>query len=259
MKKMFSILTPFIIIYIAIGTYLYVEQRSFLYHPTPKVSTHYKRMTIENDEEKINVFVLNEGHSNAILYFGGNAESMAESSDYIARQFPEFTVYLMDYRGYGFSTGEASEKALYSDALKLYDEIKEKHQSISVGGRSLGTAIATYVAARRKVSKLALITPFDSIVNVAQGRYPLYPVKFLLHDKYDSSSRAKEISAKTFIVIAQNDKVIPLERTQKLIEAFHKTGGEEALQIDVIKNRGHGDISSDARYYKIMQDFIGKG
>jgi len=60
-------------------------------------------------------------------------------------------------------------------------------------------------------------------------------------------------------VIAQNDKVIPLERTQKLIEAFHKTGGEEALQIDVIKNRGHGDISSDSRYYKIMQDFIGKG
>lgn len=252
-------LTPFIVIYIAIGTYLYMEQRSFLYYPTPKISTHYKRMTVENDQEKINIFVLNEGHSNAILYFGGNAESMAESSDYIARQFSGFTVYLMDYRGYGFSTGEASEKALYSDALKLYDEIKGKHHSISVGGRSLGTAIATYVAAQREVSKLALITPFDSIVNVAQGRYPLYPVKFLLHDQYDSSIRAKDISAKTFIVIAQNDKVIPRERTEKLIEAFHKRGIEEALQIDVIKNRGHGDISSDARYYKIMQDFIGEG
>ena len=259
MKKIFISLSTLFVLYLSIGSFLYINQRDFLYHPTPKIISHYKHIIMENEDEKINIIVLNAGHKNAILYFGGNAESMAESSDYIARQFSGFTVYLMDYRGYGFSTGEASEKALYSDALKLYDEIKGKHHSISVGGRSLGTAIAIYVAAQREVSKLALITPFDSIVNVAQGRYPLYPVKFLLHDQYDSLSRAKDISAKTFIVIAQNDKVIPRERTEKLIEAFHKRGIEEALQIDVIKNRGHGDISSDARYYKIMQDFIGEG
>ena len=255
MKKMFITLTPLLVIYVAIGTYLYVEQRSYLYHPTPKVGHHHKRMTLENEQEKISIIVLNEGHSNAILYFGGNAESMADSSDYISRQFPEFTVYLMEYRGYGFSTGKASEKVLYQDALKLYDQVKQQHKRISVGGRSLGTAVATYVASYREVSKLALITPFDSIVNVAQDRYPIYPVHLLLHDKYDSKSRVSLIKAKTFIVIAENDKVIPLQRTQKLIEAFPET----QVQVDMIKNRGHGDISSDARYYKIMQDFIGEG
>ena len=243
------------IIYIGTGAFLYLQQRTFLYHPTKNISSTYNTIVLKNEDEKINIIVLNEGHGNAILYFGGNAESMAESSDYIAGQFPGFTVYLMDYRGYGASSGQATEKALYSDALKLYDKVKSKHDRISIGGRSLGTAIATYVAAHREVSKLALITPFDSIVNVAQGRYPMYPVALLLHDKYDSAARAKDISAKTFIVIAQNDQVISKKRTQELIDAF----SAKQLQITTILNRGHNDISSDKRYYKIMQDFIGEG
>jgi esterase/lipase len=255
MKKVLIFLSPVLILYFVMGIFLYEKQRTFLYYPTAKIATDYKNIFLKNENEKINIIVLNEGHENAILYFGGNAESMGKSSEYIASQFPDFTVYLMDYRGYGYSSGEASEKALYSDALALYDLVKAKHARISIGGRSLGTAIAVYVASLREVSKLALITPFDSIVNVAQGRYPIYPVKFLLHDQYDSASRVKKIKAKTFIVIAQNDEVIPRERTQKLIDAF----STEQLQVDMIKNRGHIDISSDDRYYKIMQDFIGEG
>jgi esterase/lipase len=241
--------------YVGMGFFLYLNQRDFLYFPTPDTPTAYKHMTLQNEGASINVIILNEGHKNAILYFGGNAESMAKSSDYIAKQFPEFTVYLMDYRGYGGSTGEPTEKGLYSDALKLYDVIEPKHDRISVGGRSLGSGIATYVAAYREVSKLALITPFDSVVNVANGRYPIYPVSFLLHDKYDSKSRVKNIRAKTFIVMAQNDRIIARERTQELIDAFDPS----QLEVTVIENRGHRDISSDARYYKIMQDFIGEG
>ncbi len=256
MKKIIKKISILLLLgYVGMGLFLYVNQRDFLYFPTPDTPTAYKNMTLQNEGASINVIVLNEGYENAILYFGGNGESMAGSADYIAQQFPTFTCYLMDYRGYGSSTGEPTEKGLYSDALKLYDTIKPKHNRISIGGRSLGTGIATYVSAHREVSKLALITPFDSIVNVAQGRYPIYPVAYLLHDKYDSVSRIKEIKAKTFIVLAENDRIISRERTQKLIDAF------DPVQLDVtmIENRGHNDISSDARYYKIMQDFIGEG
>ncbi len=251
--KRMGILTIFI--YLGMGLFLYLNQRNLLYFPTDDEQTAYESFDFLNDDASVHVIVLNKGYQNAILYFGGNAESMAGSSDYIAGQFPKFTVYLMDYRGYGKSTGEPSEKALYSDALKLYDIIKPKHERISVGGRSLGTGIATYVAAQREVSKLALITPYDSIVSVAEGLYPLYPVGFLVEDKYDSVSRVKEIKAKTLIVIAENDKVIPRENTDVLIEAFDA----KQLEVIVIKNRGHIDISSDERYYKIMQDFIGEG
>jgi len=241
--------------YMGMGAFLYLNQRNFLYFPTPDKGTKYSTMTLQNDGESINVIVLHEGKKNAILYFGGNAESMAGSSDYIAGQFPDFTVYLLDYRGYGASTGTSTEKALYSDALKLYDSIVSKHKRISVGGRSLGSGIATYVAAHRKVSKLALITPYDSIVNVAQDIYPVYPASLLLDDTYDSVNRVKDIKAQTLIVIAEKDRVIPRKSTDNLIKAFKK----KQLKVIVIKNRGHIDISSDERYYKIMQDFIGEG
>ena len=256
LKRLLKVaITTLLVGYVGIGAFLYSYQEKILYHPTPNVKIDYPQIVLSSKDVKVVVHVLNEGHKNAILYFGGNAESMAQSADYIAQQFPKFTCYLMDYRGFGSSTGEPSEKALYQDALALYDEVAKKHERISIGGRSLGSGIATYVAAHREVSKLALITPYDSIVSVAQGRYPLYPASLLLKDKYDSLSRAKKIKSETFIVIAQNDKVIPRVHAQRLIDAFQK----EQLKVTIIKNRGHMDISDDARYYKIMQDFIGEG
>ena len=241
--------------YVAIGALLYLFQEKLLYHPTPNVAVAYPKMVLNREGAKVVVYVLNPNKPNAILYFGGNAESMAKSADYIAKQFPEFTCYLMDYRGFGQSTGTPSQKAIESDALALYDAVAPKHQRISIGGRSLGTGVAAFVAAHREVSKLALITPYDSIASVAQERYPIYPASLLLKDRYDTLACVCNIKAKTFIVMAQKDKVIPRWHTQQLIEAFPK--GQ--LKIAIIKNRGHIDISDDARYYKIMQDFIGKG
>ena len=237
------------------GIFLYVYQRDFLYFPTANIETNYEEMTLKNENESINIIILNKGHENAILYFGGNAESMAGSADYIAQQFPTFTVYLMDYRGYGRSTGEATEEGIYSDALRLYDSIKMKHKRISIGGRSLGSGIATYVASKREISKLVLITPYDSIVSVAQSRFPIYPAKLLLKEEYNSLSRVKEIEAKTLIIMAELDSVIPQKHTEKLVDGFMS----KQVDVIVIKNRGHIDISSDTKYYKSVQDFIGEG
>jgi hypothetical protein len=241
--------------YVAFGIYLYLNQHEFLYFPTSDTSSGYPNMTLQSGTQSTNVIVVNEGHQNAILYFGGNAESMAGSAAYIAKQFPHLTVYLLDYRGYGKSTGIASEEDLYKDALRLYDTVRSKHERISVGGRSLGSGIATYVAAHKEVYRLVLITPFDSVVDVAQSLYPLYPVSLLLKERYDSLSRVQRIKAETLIIFAQNDKVIPRENTQRLIDAFDK----HTLKVILIQGRGHHDISSDERYYKSVQEFIGEG
>jgi len=245
----------FVLGYFGLGLLLYSYQDKLLYHPTENIKIDYPQMVLHRDGVDVVVHVLNKGNKNAILYFGGNAESMARSAEYIGLQFPEFTCYLMDYRGFGQSNGKASEKKLYADALALYDRVAKKHGRISIGGRSLGTGVATYVAAHRDVSKLALITPYDSIEAVAQGRYPFYPVASLLKDKYDSLSRVKDIKAQTFIIFAENDKIIPRIHTQNLIDAFKKV----QLDVVMIKNRGHIDISDNARYYRVMQDFIGEG
>ena len=256
MKRMIKTITLAIfLVYIGIGIFLYVNQRKLLYFPTSDKDTAYAHMTMRNDGEFIRVIVLNKGNDNAILYFGGNAESMVRSADEIAKEFSKHTVYLLEYRGYGRSTGEATETALYQDALKLYDIIKPMHKHIFVSGRSLGTGIATYVAAHREVSKLVLITPFDSIVNIAQQRYPIYPAFLMLKDKYDSLSRVRDIKAKTLILIAKNDQIVPLRNTQRLVDAFDKKN----LKIVMVNNRDHTDISVDDVYYPAIRNFLDRG
>lgn len=242
-----------IIIYIAVSILLYFRQDSLLYFPTPSISSNYPTIKLQNGGESINIFVLNQKSEDAIIYFGGNAESMANSCDYFAKLFPQSRVYLMDYRGYGDSSGEPKEDGIYSDALALYDKIKVNHKSISIIGRSLGSGVATYVASQREVSKLALITPFDSIVEVAKGMYPIFPISLLLTQRYESKKRVKDIKAPTLIVMAQNDTLITNERTHSLIEAF----APNQLTVETIKDRGHSDITSHERYPKVIQDFIG--
>jgi hypothetical protein len=81
MKKIFIRMGILLfIIYIGTGTFLYLQQRTFLYHPTQNISSKYNTMVLINDSEKIIIIVLNDGHKIAILYFGGNAESMAVCS-----------------------------------------------------------------------------------------------------------------------------------------------------------------------------------
>ncbi|MDQ7085424.1 MAG: alpha/beta hydrolase [Sulfurovum sp.] len=241
-----------IILYVAIGIFLYLKQRSFLYFPTQNKVSTYPSIILENEEEKIQVLVLNKGKSHGLLYLGGNAESMASRASEIEKQFPEATVYLMDYRGFGGSTGEPTEKGLYSDALKLYDQVAPQHEQISVLGRSLGTGVATYVSVKRTVYKLALVTPYNSILALAQAQYPIYPIAWILHDSYDSAKRVKDIEAKTLIVLAESDKVIPYKYSKTLIEAF----GTKEMEVITIKGTNHVNITSNKDYDTVLKAFM---
>ena len=181
-----------------------------MYFPTAKAAHTFQLEQFSVDNETIDVVVLNKGKHKAILYFGGNGESVAGSAPHFIKIFPDHTVYLVNYRGYGGSTGNPTEQALYSDALFIYDKISKKHKNISVIGRSLGTGVATFLASKRAITKMILVTPYDSFQNLAQQQYPIYPISFLLKDKYNSSSRVKDINSATLIILAEHDSVIPL-------------------------------------------------
>ncbi len=239
-------------LYISIGVLLFIGQRSLLYFPTEIIDHNFEEVGFSNEDEFINVIVLNKGKEKAILYFGGNAESVALSATDLVDLFASHTVYLMNYRGYGGSSGAPEERGIYSDALRFFDEIKPKHTEISVVGRSLGSGIATYLAVKRQLNKLVLITPFDSIQSVAQERFPFYPMSILLRDKYDSFSRAYHIRANTLVIMARNDDIIKNKHTNRLVKAFLPS----QITVEIIDNVGHNNISEDARYYKLIQQFL---
>ena len=172
MKKL-ALFTSSIIAFAYIGLCLtlYFNQENFIYFPTPHVNHDFESLTIRHDGESINLTVLNAGKEKAIVYFGGNAEATVYNAPSFSETFPSHTVYLFNYRGYGKSTGSPSEEKIYADAQALIDQISKVHKGISVIGRSLGSGVATYIASRNKISQLVLITPFDSIKNIAQNHH----------------------------------------------------------------------------------------
>lgn len=244
--------------YVLFAGVLYFKQHSLLYFPTPQIPHDFDEIIFSNQGENLNIIVLNKGQQKAILYFGGNSEPVAINAERFSKIFPDYTVYLVNYRGYGGSTGRPGEEENYADAKAIFESLKTQYRDISVMGRSLGSGVATYLASIKEVEKLVLITPYDSIQNVAQGRFPLHPMSILLKDKYNSALKAKDVKAKTMILIAEHDQTIKLARTHNLIKAFAESHAAKKSPIisKTIKGTGHNTILESDSYYRLLEDFL---
>lgn len=242
-----------ILVYVLMGILLFANQRSQIYFSVPDVEINLaESFSIRNKDVVLKGWVLNQGKPDAIIYFGGNAENVGYNIPQFKELFREYTVYLLNYRGYGGSSGKPTESSLYDDALHIYDEIKPNHNTISVIGRSLGSAVATYLASARDVQKLVLVTPFDSIRKIAQQVFWMYPMSFLLKDKYDSFLYARKINANTLILIAENDGIIPRSSSDNLVVEFDSN----KVSVMVIKDATHNSISNFKEFSSALDAFL---
>jgi pimeloyl-ACP methyl ester carboxylesterase len=185
----------------------------------------------------------------SLIYFGGNAEDVSASLPSFSRAFPDYAIYLLHYRGYGGSAGKPSEQALHADARALFDKVHQDHPHIALVGRSLGSGVAVRLAAERPAARLVLVTPYDSIAEIAAQQFPYFPVRWLLTDKFESSRHAPAIRVPTLILQAEQDEVIPRASTERLNATF-ATG---VAKLVVIRGTGHNSISDTAQYLDAMR------
>lgn len=155
------------------------------------------------------------------IYYGGNAEDIT-STFAIVSETINHSLLSVNYRGYGKSAGHPSEKKIFSDALEIFDSIqsKNKDRPICLIGRSLGSGVACYVASLRKIKSMILITPYDSIRSVAQGKYVIIPIGLLLNHPFDSIKYSQKISVPTLFLLAQSDVIIPRENSLALFNQW---------------------------------------
>ena len=254
MKQMLTSLSTIVVLaYLGFGLLLYLMQDSFLYYPTRETQVAgAEEVTFSLNNETIKGFVVNPGHPHALVYYGGNAEEIGHNARLLGPNLPDTTLYLINYRGYGGSSGTPSQKNLFDDAIALYDELKANHADISVIGRSLGSGVAAHLAANRDVEKLILVTPYDSIESLAKDQYPVYPVSFMLRDKYRSIDLTHKIKAPTLILIAQLDQLIPPEKSLTLAAAFP----QHQVQVETIEGAEHSSISGYPEYSKLIGQFF---
>jgi len=170
-----------------------------------------------------------------IIYFGGNSDDATRILLHV-KNLKEFDIVSFNYRGFARSTGKPSEKAIFSDALKIYDKFS-KNKSVIVIGRSLGTGTATYLASKRSIKGLILITPYDSIASIGQKIYPYLPVAFLSKHKFESVKYMLEVKVPVGLIEVENDETIPKYHFDKLKEKVPNL----ALHVE-LKNTTHGDV-----------------
>ena len=240
-------------LYVASCTTLFTFQKNFLYFPTAEIErSDVEKFQLSNQDISLNVWKVASDNRKAIIYFGGNAEPVSNNIDPFRVYLSGYDIYLLSYRGYGGSDGKPSETGFYDDAIKLYDFVSTDYDSVSIIGRSLWSGVATYVASQRPTERLALITPYDSIENVAQEKFPFFPVSLLLTEKYNSVGRAHLISAPTLIVTAEHDRVIPARRTMPLSDAIDP----RLLTRTIIKDTNHLTVSRPQSFWDVFSDFF---
>lgn len=254
----------FLIAAIAVGVpaAAWFAQEQLIFYPRPLAGTahlppHARPLELTaSDGTRLAGFEIpgSERPAPLVLYFGGNAEEISWTlSD---RRWPStWTIAGLNYRGYGRSEGKPGEKALVADGLALFDAVAARddidRRRIVVVGRSLGTGVATQVAAQRPVAGAILISPFDSLVEIGRMHYAWLPVGPLLRHRFDSLDAVKGVQIPLLTIVGTADGIIPAPRSQALHDAW--PGPKRWLAIP---GAGHNDLGTTDDYWSAIARFL---
>ena len=177
------------------------------------------------DGEKLHAWcVPSAGARGAVLMFHGNAGNISHRLDYLL-MFSRlgYSTLIVDYRGYGNSTGSPSEEGTYRDALAAWRHLTERRSvrpvDIVIFGESLGGAVASWLAARHAPRALVLASTFTSVTDLGAQVYWFLPVRFLSSFRYDNLANLRTIRSPVLIAHSRNDDIIPFAHGQKLFAA----------------------------------------
>lgn len=242
-----------LVLVLAIGSLLFYQfQERFLFSPSALSTDYVYQFEVNHEEQALQVAddaVLNlvrlkaDSAIGAILYFHGNAGNNQSWGDVVAPlTYFGYDVYVWDYRGFGKSTGQLSEEALYADALAVFEEVSKQidPQKIVLYGRSIGSPLAAKVAASSNTKLVILEAPFYELYDAVSSVIAGLPPRFLM--RYDLATHADLQHASSPVVIfhGSEDAVVPFESGVKLFRAVE----EQGARIVPIKGGGHNNLDT---------------
>lgn len=250
MRIIALVLTIAVLCYAGACIALLVFQRSLIYYPQPRAFGNLADLLVlPAAGADLVVSVRPHGGPKALLYFGGNAEDVSASLASFSDAFPDYAIYLLHYRGYGGSSGKPSEELIDADARALFDKVRLDHPEIALVGRSLGSGVAVRLATERPATRLVLVTPYDSLQEIAAKQFPYFPVRWLLFDKFESWRYAPAIRVPVLLLQAEHDEMIPGTSTDRLNAAFAKGVATRVI----IRGTGHNTIAGAPEYLASMR------
>lgn len=193
----------------------------------------------------------------AVLLFHGNAGNISHRIDYLA-MFAKlgYPTLIIDYRGYGESSGKPSEQGTYRDAQAAWRWLTQtrgiKPSDIVIFGESLGGGPATWLAARENVRALVLASTFTSVPDLATQIYPFLPVRWIARIRYDNLSNLAKVRAPILIAHSPQDEVIPYAHGRRLFDAAR----EPKAFIEMRGGHNSGFVFADEAWVAQLAAFL---
>jgi fermentation-respiration switch protein FrsA (DUF1100 family) len=268
MRTLVSILTIAISIYLllALLIYLFQDRMVFLSNLPGRaleaspgdISLNYQDVSLTtSDNERLHGwYVPATNPRGVLLFFHGNAGNISHRLDSI-RIFHELDldILIIDYRGYGQSTGKATEQGTYLDAQAAWDYLVDTRgipaDRIIVFGRSLGGAIGAWLGVQNTPAAVIIESSFSSGVDIARRLYPFLPVHLLTRLKYPVADYASQLNCPVLVVHSRHDEIIPFSMGQAIYAAVQ----QEKTFLELRGDHNNGFLISQREYVTGLRDF----
>ncbi len=238
------------VLYLSLLLVLYLMQRSMIYHPdqdrpepaawnVPDMSAVSLRT--EDGLSLLAWWKHPKDDRPVIVFFHGNGGHIGNRG-FKVRGFLDrgYGVLLVSWRGYGGNAGKPTEAGLYADgraALRFLDQQGIGTKKIVLYGESLGSGVAVELASQGAGHVLVLEAPFTSLAAAAAGRFPIFPVRWLIQDRFDSHSKIGKVTVPLLIIHGEEDMILPVSMARAFLEKAN-----EPKQGAFIQKAGHNNL-----------------
>lgn len=253
-----------LVAYLVVGVALYFLQDRILFHPQPFPpgyqydfpAPHHEINLAVNQQKNLNIIRFTVPDSicrGVVLYFHGNRKNIGRYASY-ATNFTRqhYEVWMVDYPGFGKSTGRLSEKVLYDDAAIVYRMARARFSkdSILLYGRSLGSGIAAQLASVKDCKRLILETPYYSLHSLMRHYAFIYPVSWMAKYHLPTYRHLEKVEVPVTVFHGSSDEVIPYSQSRKLRQKFPR------IELVEIPNGRHNNLDDSPIYHRRLDSLL---
>ena len=254
LPMLWSLLQILLLVYLGLMTLIYFKQASLVF--LPEIDRSYRASPADigleftvlklttTDGETLDGWFVPASAKNAtrglVIFFHGNAGNIGHRLDYL-RMFNDlgFATLIVDYRGYGLSSGIPSEEGTYLDAATMWRHATHilgfRADRIVLFGESLGGGVAAQLTSEHRPGALVLASTFTSVPDLGADLYPFLPIRLLARIRYETLSRLPQLACPVLVIHSRNDDIIPFSHGRRLFDAARAP--RQFLEID----GGHND------------------
>ena len=265
-RMLHSILFILVSVWVLLSLLLYIFQPRFIYFPQSKIDftpdmagLSFEDIYFKTEDDVLlnGWFIPADDARKTLLFFHGNGGNISHRLESL-KIFHEMglSVFIIDYRGYGQSQGTTSEQGTYRDAEAAWQFLTETRgisdEDIIIFGRSMGGAVAIWLAGKHTPNLLILESAFTSVADMAKHYYPYLPTHLLVRIKYASIDRIEYIHCPILISHSQTDEIVPYKYGREL---FEKAQAPKSF-LELKGGHNDGFIISGRSYIDGIENFI---